>query len=84
MYKVYNQNAPRNLLELFEVKVNNTYYNLRSKSAFNLKFVRTTQKQMCLSIRGIKLWNSLTQKMTKCKSIQSFKTQYKKDILSKY
>ena len=84
MYKIYNQNAPRNLLELFEVKVNNEYYNLRNKSAFNLKFVRTTQKQMCLSIRGIKLWNGLTEKMTKCKSIQSFKIQYKKDILSKY
>ena len=31
------------------------------------KFLRTEQKQMCLSIYGIKLWNSLNDVIKECK-----------------
>ena len=84
MYKVYTKSLPRNLLEKFEIKNKNRFYNLRSSQAFNLKFVRTTQKQMCLSVCGLKLWNSLSEETLKCKSIQSFKSKYKSMLLYKY
>ena len=84
MYKVYTKSLPRNILEKFEIKNKNRCYNLRSKKVFNLKFVRTTQKQMCLSVCGIKLWNSLSEETLKCKSIQSFKSKYKSMLLFKY
>ena len=84
MYKVYTKSLPRNLLEKFEIKNKNRFYNLRSSQAFNLKFVRTTQKQMCLSVCGLKLWNSLSEETLNCKSIQSFKSKYKSMLLYKY
>ena len=84
MYKVFNKSLPRNLLERFDIKHENTFYNLRSKHYFKLRFARTTQKQMCLSYCGIKLWNSISEEISKCQTLQLFKSKYKNDLISRY
>ena len=54
---------------MFDIKNNNEFYNLRSKSKemFKLINVWTGQKQMSLSIHGVKIWSSIG------KTIHSFK-----------
>ena len=84
MYKVFNKSLPRNLLERFDIKHENTFYNLRSEHYFKLRFARTTQKQMCLSFCGIKLWNSISEEISKCQTLQLFKSKYKNDLISRY
>ena len=84
MYKVFNKSLPRNLLERFDIKHENTFYNLRSEHYFKLRFARTTQKQMCLSFCGIKLWNSISKEISKCQTLQLFKSKYKNDLISRY
>ena len=86
MYKVSKKSLPSNLLAMFDIKQPNEFYNLRSKSKemFELKYVRTEQKQMSLSIHGVKIWNSIDEDIKTCKSIHSFKTKYKTLLLSQY
>ena len=56
MYQVSKKSLPSNLLANFHIKQKNEFYNLRSKSKemFELKYVRTEQKQMSLSIHGVR------------------------------
>ena len=86
MYKVSKKSLPSNLLAMFDIKQPNEFYNLRSKSKemFELKYVRTEQKQKSLSIHGVKIWNSIDEDIKTCKSIHSFKTKYKTLLLSQY
>ena len=51
---------------------------------FELKYVRTEQKQMSLSIHGVKIWNSIDEDIKTCKSIHIFKSKYKTHLLSQY
>ena len=45
----------KNLQSILNVNTVNKNYNLRNKQDYQHKYVRTKQKQMCLSIYGIKL-----------------------------
>ena len=51
---------------------------------FNLQYVRTKKKQMCLSNYGVKLWNSISEEIKKSKTIFQFKKLYKQSLLEKY
>ena len=86
MYQVSKKSLPSNLLANFHIKQKNEFYNLRSKSKemFELKYVRTEQKQMSLSIHGVKIWNSIDEDIKTCKSIHIFKSKYKTHLLSQY
>ena len=57
MYKAYHELLPNNLPKYFSVASINMYPKQHRK--FTKKFVRTTQKQLCVSYHGIKLWNDL-------------------------
>ena len=46
------------------------------------KFVRTRQKQFCISFSGVKLWNSLDDSTKNSKTINSFKKKYKCKLLA--
>ena len=57
-------------------------YNFRNKKDYYQKYVTTKQKQMCLSVFGIKLWNSLDSKIRQSETIYSFKSKYKYYLLN--
>lgn len=59
-----------------------TPYELRGTLMFSKPQIRTNVKQRCLSVQGVKLWNSLDDELKTCKSIGSFKKLYiKKDYI---
>ena len=84
MYKADKKTLPKNLQTLFLDNTVNMNYNMRNKRKYYQKYVRTKQKQMCLSVHGVKLWNSLDSEIRQNKTIYSFKAKYKYFLLNSY
>jgi hypothetical protein len=84
MYKANKANLPRNILRILLGDDPNKSYNTRQKKNLKLRYVRTKQKQMCISFQGVNLWNSLGLELKECKSISIFKTKFKKYIMTSY
>lgn len=59
-------------------------YNLRGLFYFRNVKVRTTRKSFCVSVYGIKLWNSLNDQLKQCPDIEQFKKKYKNIIFKRY
>ena len=55
MYKANSKILPKNLQLMFKDSSSQKTYSLRNKHDCHYKYVRTKQKQMCLSIYGLKL-----------------------------
>ena len=83
MFKVFNQQLPPKLLSMFQVN-HNDHYNLRKKQHFILKQIRTKQKEMCLSIQGIKLWDSIPDDIKNSRTVDIFKLRYKYFLINQY
>ena len=74
---------PMNIQQKFMSNVDNKYC-LRSKDKFKVKFARTTLKSNCISIYGVKLYNSLSKSIIEAKNVFCFKNMYKKSVFAKY
>jgi hypothetical protein len=83
MFRAYNINLPSNLQKCFSININ-TNLATRRKNKFTVNYVRTTKKAMCLSVKGVKLWNSLDLKFTLCNNINLFKNNLKQCYLDEY
>ena len=59
-------------------------YFTRQIDKFYVTFARTTLKAKCVSIYSVKLWNSLDVNLRKCSLYRSFKTNIKRNFISKY
>ena len=74
MFKAMKAQLPGNLQNKFEL-TNSECYTLRSYNKFKVKFARTTTlKHKCISVYGVKLYNSLPKNLTSIPNISSFKT----------
>ena len=83
MYKAKCNLLPINLQNMF--KLNNlSSIETRQKNNFFQKYVRTSSKSMCISVLGVKLWNSLNSVITNSRNVKAFKYSYKKFLLSNY
>ena len=80
MFKAYHMLLPQTLQNYFSLNRNDRY-NTRQTCNFQQKFVRTRQKQLCISYSGVKLWNSLDDTLKNCKTIDLFKKKYKNSLL---
>ena len=62
------------------------FYNTRSRQKVDFipLRVRTMLKSMCVSVRGVRLWNNLSSEFRNCSSVQMFKNKYKNGIFIKY
>ncbi len=58
--------------------------NHRGKLNFKRQFARTHLKQMCISVVGAKLWNSLENDEKSCSNIFQFKKMYRERIRRSY
>ena len=82
MFKARNKLLPANILNMFSDREGG--YDLRWELNFKQATVQTTQKSMCISICGVKIWNSLTEEIKHSKNISQFKKILKLNILAKY
>ena len=63
MYKACHQLLPCNLQKYFTIKSNVYGIETKQKNMFYQSYVRTTKKQHCISVAGVKLWNSINNKI---------------------
>ena len=59
MYKAFHQLLPCNLQKYFTIKSNVYGIETKQKNMLYQSCVRTTKKQHCISVAGVKLWNSI-------------------------
>ena len=82
MFKAYHNVLPDSLQKMFTLRVQ--IYDTRQKCTFTVHRAHTNVKSMCISIYGVKLWNSLHTDLTNSRSLQVFKKMYKLHIISLY
>ena len=67
MFKAYRYMLPMNVHKLF--RIHESRYSSRHKCKFKQIYVRTNLKSLCISVTGVKLWNSLDNSLISCKII---------------
>ena len=64
--------------------VHSTTRSIRRINTFVMVKARTNIKAMCLSVSGVKLWNSLSNNLRDCNSVIIFKKNLNKYFISNY
>ena len=82
MYKAHNNLLPCCIQELFQPRENQ--YNLRGTAILKRNKARINAKERCISVIGVKLWNSLNNELKNCRSINKFKNIFRSNIINKY
>ena len=82
MYKAHNHLLPTCVLELFRPR--ESQYELRGTAIFRRNNARINNKNRCVSVIGVKLWNSLDNELKNSSSIYKFKRMYKTKVINKY
>lgn len=75
MYKAYNNQLCHSIQKLF--KIREGCYRLRGTSVFQKTRTRTNIKQMCVSSKGVNLWNNYEIQLKSCESFSVFKKKFK-------
>ena len=82
MFNLFHGTLPIHFKNRFTV-----YSTTRSTRRINTLVIvqaRTNIKAMCLSVYGVKIWNSLPNKLRDCNSVIIFKKKLKKYFISIY
>lgn len=75
---------PNSLLKRF-VKIQDVHgYNTRNKMKLCENRTKTNLSSCCISVRGVKMYNKIPENIKMAKSVESFKRQLKKYIISTY
>ena len=82
MFKAYHYILPMNVQKLF--RIHESRYSSRHKCQFKQICVRTNLKNMCISVTGVKLWNTLDNSLISCKNVHHFKKCYTDRLLNSY
>ena len=82
MFNIFHGTLPIQLQMRF-TKYSSVYSTRQTKS-FVMVQVRTNLKAMCLSVHGVKLWNTLPDDIKNCTSVNIFKKCIKKHFLLHY
>ena len=64
MFKAFNNILPLNVPQFFSIY--KSVYSTRQECNFIQKYARISLKSMCISIRGVKLWNALDSSLFSC------------------
>ena len=80
MYKASTKSLPNNLQNMFSIIENEG----RRKGHFRHLYARLTFKQMCTTVVGIKLWNSLYNHVKECKNNYQIKKVFKNRTMNIY
>ena len=82
MFKAYRYMLPMNVQKLF--RIHESRYSSRHKCKFKQIYACTNLKNMCISVTGVKLWNSLDNSLISCKNVYHFKKRYTDRLLNSY
>ena len=82
IYKAFHNVLPNSLQSMFKLYVST--HGIRQRDTFRSRRVRTNKQSNCISVCGVKLWHSLHENITSCRSMQALKYTYKLHLLSVY
>ena len=82
MFHLFHGTLPIHLQNRFSRY--STTRSTRRINTFVMVQARTNIKAMCLSVYGVKLWNSLSNNLRDCNSVTIFKKNLKKYLISFY
>ena len=82
MFHLFHGTLPIHLQNRFTIY--STTRSTRRINTFVMVRARTTIKAMCLSVYGVKLWNSLPNNLRDCNNVIIFKKKLKKYFISIY
>ena len=83
IHKVKLHNLPPNIVNLLNLTIVNSH-NTRNCSNYAHKYCRTNVKANCISVRGVVLYNNLSNYICTSKSNNQFKKRYKRYIFDSY
>ena len=81
-FKAFHNVLPVNVQQFFSIY--ESAYTTRQNCNFKHLYSRTTLKGMCISITGVKLWNSLDNSLTNCRNVNLFKKYYTNRLSKNY
>ncbi len=82
MFKAQNNQLPHCIQEMFSPRV--SCYNLRGTNMFKTIKVRTNFRSLCISVKRVKLWNSLCDELKTSTSVPKFKNLFNLQVIDKY
>ena len=82
MFKAFHNLLPLNVQQFFSIY--ESVYSTRQECNFIQKYARTSLKSMCISVKGVKLWNALDSSLISCRSVHQFKKYYTDKVLNSY
>ena len=82
MFKAYHYILPMNVQQLF--RIHESRYSSRHKCKLKQIYVRTNLQNMCISVTGVTLLNTLDNSMINCKKIHHFKKCFTVRLLNSY
>ena len=82
IYKAKNKLLPKNIQKWF--KERDSRYNLRRRGNLRQTGARIDLKSMCVSVKGVCMWNDLPENMKECLHIKQFKKHLKRFLIDKY
>ena len=82
IYKARHNMLPSNIQNRFRDR--DGRYELRGELNFKEIGASTTRRSMCISVRGVKLWNGLPEMIKNSKSVKQFSKSLQQATLAKY
>ena len=82
VFRAKYRELPKQLQKLFEFSSEDEDH--RRRHDFKHLFARTTLKQMCISVTGIKLWNAQNKELKSCTTMFQFKKGFKRGKMINY
>ena len=86
VYQAKNNLLPTNIQNRFQ-QLNEVHsYNTRSnaKGNYNVTFCRTKQRSMSVSVKGVRLWNSLNDQLRNVSPMSYFRSSLKRHFINNY
>ena len=84
MYRFDNNTLPRSFSNYFSKHSDVHNYNTRNAHKYITSKPTTNLIKYSIKYTGPKYWNLLNVKLTQCKSIKSFKSAMKEELIKKY
>jgi len=84
MYYVKHNLAPTNVLSFFQYNKNIYQYNTRSHTKFHYPVVASQSILNSVKHSGPRIWNHLSNDITSCSNITSFKVKLKRLLINAY
>ena len=83
MYKAKTGCLPVNLQAMFHMSLERIHDTLNSRNVRQV-FSRTNKKANCITVYGIKLWNTIQDRIRRSQNLHTFKKRFSKKLHSRY